>query len=77
MGGSPRGVAAMRRDSAIGCAARGPRAPIASGHAAQLRHVSAIAAPRQGKVLGWTPRGNDEMISSTAESLIRLGLVKP
>jgi dihydroflavonol-4-reductase len=29
------------------------------------------------KVLGWTPRGNDEMIVVTAESLIGLGLVKP
>ncbi|MCP1968584.1 hypothetical protein J2R87_002324 [Bradyrhizobium elkanii] len=28
------------------------------------------------QLLGWRPRGNEEMIVATAESLIRLGLVK-
>jgi nucleoside-diphosphate-sugar epimerase len=28
------------------------------------------------RVLGWTPRSNEEAIVSTAESLIQLGLLK-
>ena len=28
------------------------------------------------RVLGWTPRSNEESIVSTAESLLRLGLLK-
>ncbi|WP_263375798.1 hypothetical protein [Granulicella aggregans] len=29
------------------------------------------------RVLGWTPRSNEESIVATAESLQRLGLLKP
>jgi dihydroflavonol-4-reductase len=33
---------------------------------------------RQGEELAWlVPRGDEEVIVSTAESLIRLGMVKP
>jgi len=28
------------------------------------------------KILGWTPRSNEEAILATAESLLRLGLLK-
>jgi hypothetical protein len=28
------------------------------------------------RVLGWTPRSNEESIVATAESLVRLGLLK-
>jgi dihydroflavonol-4-reductase len=40
----------------------------------KLRRATSAKA-RQ--TLGWTPRGNDEMIVATAESLIQLSLVKP
>jgi dihydroflavonol-4-reductase len=40
----------------------------------RIRHLSAAKARR---LLGWTPRGNGEIIVATAESLLRLGLVKP
>jgi dihydroflavonol-4-reductase len=29
------------------------------------------------RVLGWTPRSNEESVVATAESLVRLGLLKP
>ncbi|MET0282485.1 MAG: aldehyde reductase [Steroidobacteraceae bacterium] len=37
----------------------------------KMRHVSAA---RARQVLGWAPRGNDEAVVATAESLLRLGL---
>ncbi|HYZ48571.1 MAG TPA: aldehyde reductase, partial [Sphingomonas sp.] len=57
---------------------------LAARHNPMLRY----ALPMLGKIrratsakarqrLGWTPRGNEETILATAESLIRLGLVKP
>jgi len=39
----------------------------------KVRHSSSAKAQN---LLGWRPRGNEEMIVATAESLIRLGLVK-
>ena len=42
-----------------------------------LGKIRRATSAKAQKVLGWTPRGNDEMIVVTAESLIRLGLVKP
>ena len=39
----------------------------------RIRHSSSAKAR---SVLGWRPRSNDEAILATAESLIRLGLVK-
>lgn len=40
----------------------------------RIRHLSGAKARR---VLGWQPRDNEEIIKATAESLIRLKLVKP
>lgn len=42
-----------------------------------LGKIRRATSAKAQKVLGWTPRGNDEMIVVTAESLIRLGLLKP
>ncbi|MGA7805424.1 MAG: aldehyde reductase, partial [Bradyrhizobium sp.] len=39
-----------------------------------VRRASGVKARR---LLGWSPRDNEEIIVATAESLIRLGLVKP
>jgi dihydroflavonol-4-reductase len=41
-----------------------------------LGKVRRSTSAKARKTLGWMPRGNDEAILSTAESLIRLGLVK-
>lgn len=40
----------------------------------KVRHSTSAKAQ---SVLGWRPRSNDDAILATAESLIRLGLVKP
>jgi dihydroflavonol-4-reductase len=42
-----------------------------------LGKIRRATSAKAQKVLGWTPRGNDEMIVVTAESLIGLGLLKP
>jgi dihydroflavonol-4-reductase len=42
-----------------------------------LGKIRRATSAKAQKVLGWTPRGNNEMIVATAESLIRLGLLKP
>jgi dihydroflavonol-4-reductase len=39
----------------------------------QVRNASNAKAKR---VLGWTPRSNEEALLATAESLVRLGLLK-
>jgi dihydroflavonol-4-reductase len=39
----------------------------------RVRHSTSAKAR---SMLGWQPRSNDEAILATAESLIRLGLVK-
>ena len=38
-----------------------------------LGKVRRATSAKARQVLGWTPRGNEEMILATAESLIRLG----
>jgi dihydroflavonol-4-reductase len=50
----------------------------------QLREVlpmlgrhSEASGEKARRLLGWTPRPNQEIIMATAESLLRLGLVKP
>lgn len=42
----------------------------------QLGKVRRTTSAKARNLLGWTPRGGQEIIVSTAESLIRLGLVK-
>jgi dihydroflavonol-4-reductase len=49
---------------------------LAAGHTV-LGKIRRATSAKARKVLGWTPRGNDEVILATAERLIRLGLVKP
>ena len=41
-----------------------------------LGKVRRATSAKARQMLGWTPRGNEEIITSTAESLIKLGLVK-
>lgn len=43
----------------------------------QLGKVRHTTSAKARNLLGWAPRGDEEVIVSTAESLIRLGLVKP
>ena len=43
---------------------------------ALLGKVRRSTSAKAQNLLGWKPRGNAEMIVATAESLIRLGLVK-
>src|SRR5258707_684437 len=43
---------------------------------AQLGKFRRTSSVKARSTLGWAPRGNEEIIMSTAESLIRLGLVK-
>jgi len=43
----------------------------------QLGKVRGSSADKARRLLGWTPRDNEEIIVATAESLLRLGLVKP
>jgi dihydroflavonol-4-reductase len=42
----------------------------------ELGRAKGASNEKARRVLGWTPRSNEEAIVSTAESLIRLGLVK-
>ena len=42
----------------------------------ELGHVKRISNEKARKVLGWTPRSNEEAIVATAESLLRLGLLR-
>jgi len=53
------------------------RIPLLRDAQAQLGKVRHSSGAKARNTLGWTPRGNEEIIVSTAESLIRLGLVKP
>ena len=52
------------------------RVPLLRDALAQLGKVRRCSGAKARNVLGWTPRGNEEIITSTAESLIKLGLVK-
>jgi dihydroflavonol-4-reductase len=42
-----------------------------------LGKIRNATSEKARRVLGWSPRSNEEAIVATAESLIRLGLVKP
>jgi dihydroflavonol-4-reductase len=52
------------------------RVPLLRDALAQLGKVRRCSGAKARNVLGWTPRGNEEIITSTAASLIKLGLVK-
>ncbi|MCA6124068.1 aldehyde reductase [Bradyrhizobium sp. WSM 1704] len=52
------------------------RNPMARAALPLLGKVRRSTSAKAQKLLGWRPRGNEEMIVATAESLIRLGLVK-
>jgi dihydroflavonol-4-reductase len=43
----------------------------------QLGKIRRSSAEKARRLLGWTPRSNEEIVIATAESLLRLGLVKP
>ena len=42
----------------------------------ELGNVKRISNAKAKRVLGWAPRSNEEAIVATAESLVRLGLLK-
>jgi nucleoside-diphosphate-sugar epimerase len=42
----------------------------------ELGHVKNATNEKAKRVLGWTPRSNEESLVATAESLVRLGLLK-
>jgi dihydroflavonol-4-reductase len=52
------------------------RNPLARAALPLLGKVRRSTSAKAQRVLGWKPRGNEEMIVATAESLIGLGLVK-
>ncbi|WP_338828094.1 aldehyde reductase [Bradyrhizobium sp. 27S5] len=52
------------------------RNPLARATLPLLGKVRRSTSAKAQNMLGWRPRGNEEMIVATAESLIRLGLVK-
>ena len=52
------------------------RTPLARAALPLLGKVRRSTSAKAQRVLGWKPRGNEEMIVATAESLIGLGLVK-
>jgi len=52
------------------------RIPLLRNVLPQLGKVRHSSSAKARNLLGWKPRGNEEIIVSTAESLIRLGLVK-
>ncbi|WP_407180203.1 SDR family oxidoreductase [Bradyrhizobium sp. STM 3562] len=53
------------------------RNPMARASLPLLGKVRRVSGDKARRLLGFDPRGNEEMIVDTAESLIRLGLVKP
>jgi len=52
------------------------RIPLLRNALPQLGKVRHSTGAKARNLLGWAPRGDEEIILSTAESLIRLGLVK-
>ena len=52
------------------------RNPLARATLPLLGKIRRSTGAKARNLLGWSPRGNEEMIVATAESLIRLGLVK-
>jgi len=51
--------------------------PLLRAAAPQLGRIRRLSGAKARRLLGWTPRGIEEIIMATAESLLRLGLVKP
>lgn len=45
--------------------------------ASRLGHVSTASNEKARRLLGWTPRSNEEALIATAQSLVDLGLVTP
>ena len=52
------------------------RVPLLKAVVPQLGQIRHLSGAKARTVLGWTPRDNEEIVLSTAESLMRLGLVK-
>ena len=52
------------------------RVPLLKAVAPQLGRIRRLSGAKARTMLGWTPRDNEEIVLSTAESLMRLGLVK-
>jgi dihydroflavonol-4-reductase len=52
------------------------RVPLLKAVAPQLGQIRRLSGAKARTMLGWTPRDNEEIVLSTAESLMRLGLVK-
>jgi dihydroflavonol-4-reductase len=50
--------------------------PLLRAVAPQLGQIRRLSGAKARATLGWTPRDNEEIVLSTAESLMRLGLVK-
>jgi hypothetical protein len=42
----------------------------------QLGKIRNATSEKAGRILGWVPRSNEESIVDTAQSLLRLGLLK-
>jgi hypothetical protein len=51
------------------------RSPMARSIVHELGRVKNAGNEKAKRVLGWTPRSNEEAIVATAESFVRLGLV--
>ncbi len=52
------------------------RAPAVRQILPELGKVKNATNEKAKRMLGWTPRSNEESIITTAESLVRLGLLK-
>jgi dihydroflavonol-4-reductase len=52
------------------------RVPLLRAVAPQLGQIRHLSGAKARTMLGWKPRDNEEIVLSTAESLMRLGLVK-
>jgi dihydroflavonol-4-reductase len=53
------------------------RSPMLGYAVPMLGKVRRSTSAKARNLLGWTPRGDEEIIVATAESLLRLGLVRP
>jgi dihydroflavonol-4-reductase len=52
------------------------RVPLLRAAAPQLGRIRRLSGAKARSALGWAPRDNEEIVLATAESLMRLGLVK-
>ena len=52
------------------------RVPLLRAVAPQLGQIRRLSGAKARTVLGWTPRDDEEIILATADSLLKLGLVK-